>query len=347
MLGQDPVNGRSEARAVPSEPLPAEHWRLQTEDTCLTVAVVNNRPAIYELKNPTQGWNWTNTHAAIALPTKVVVASLGDYLSATWKYRDATTDHTDGTTVILTFTCDQAPKLSLKSIWQAAPGPGPIQYTEVVENKTGHSVSLYPRLESLDISVKSDRGVGLWRFHKDGGGRSDATGVYQNLLTDGANYEAPIIFDAPDASGGVADWIAGHGFIPLVVLDSGDHGLYVGWEWQIGRLNVSATGTQPAQLRVRAGYKDADRSEAGQRALVLLSGKLKGKFAAPDHTEVPDQKLELGTVYLGAYRGDVDDGTNRLKRWYFNHKPPLNVRTDPHEPWTQFATGSNLNSKPS
>ncbi|MBO4548439.1 MAG: GH36 C-terminal domain-containing protein, partial [Abditibacteriota bacterium] len=40
-------------------------------------------------------------------------------------------------------------------------------------------------------------------------------------------------------------------------------------------------------------------------------------------------------VYLGVYRGDVDDGSNAFKRWFVREKAPKNMLADPREPLVQ------------
>ena len=41
-------------------------------------------------------------------------------------------------------------------------------------------------------------------------------------------------------------------------------------------------------------------------------------------------------TYLGVYQGDIDDGCNQFKRWFWNNKTPANQRNDPTAPWTTF-----------
>lgn len=305
--GQDP-NAMVNAIVVQeddTDPIPSTHWDLNTADTYLTLAVANNRPAIYELKNPAKGWNWTNTHTELTLPTRVQISGGADYPSATWTFQSTTVDTTNGKTVTMRFTCDQVPNLAIKSVWWAVSqsAAGPVQHTFVLENNTGSNVIIYPQLEGLDISVKSNGPLQVWRFSKDGG-LVTPTGVLVDSLQNGSSFDALL----EDGTG----WNGGYGYVPLMVLDSGDHGLYVGWENQDGRINASAYGVQPVTARVKAGYNN--------------SGSI----------NVSTGITELPSVYLGVYNGDVDAGTNGLKRWYWNNKVPANMRNDPTEPWTQY-----------
>lgn len=305
--GQDP-NAMVNAIVVQvddTDPVPSTHWDLNTADTYLTLAVANNRPAIYELKNPSKGWNWTNTHTELTLPTRVQISGGADYPSATWTFQSTTVDTANGKTVTMKFTCDQVPNLAVKSVWWAASqsAAGPVQHTFVFENNTGSTVIIYPQLEGLDISVKSNGPLQVWRFSKDGG-LVTPTGVLVDSLQNGSSFDALL----EDGTG----WNGGYGYVPLMVLDSGDHGLYVGWESQDGRINASAYGVQPVTARVKAGYNNSG-------SITVSTGI-----------------TELSSAYLGVYSGDVDAGTNGLKRWYWNNKVPANMRNDPTEPWTQY-----------
>jgi hypothetical protein len=295
---------------------PQQHWRLQTDDTAMTLAVVDNRPTILEWKNPRAGWNWLAAPAVIPLPTRVNVLKGKDHTAATWAFQEATEDATNGKKVTLRFTCNEEPKVQMTFIWWAAKGPGPIQYQEVVENGTGNSVVLWPQRDTLNLSVKPEREVVLWRFHKDAGAPAVKKALFVDRLVDGAIHEAPIMVGG---QGG------GYGFIPFIALDGGNHGVYCAAERQEGIISVAAEGPRPVTVRVRHPV-------------------------GMDHTDVPGVMAALPATYLGTYAGDMDDGGNGFKRWFFLHKAPPNMRRDPTEPWAQWGafwqnTGAKSDTK--
>jgi hypothetical protein len=108
------------------ETAPSPNWQLATDDTSLTLAVVNNRPAIYGLTNPAQGWNWTPVHTEFPLLGRVIVSPDTVSQVVNWKFQDATVDESNGKKVTLRFT-STAPKMELKSTWWARKGPGPVE----------------------------------------------------------------------------------------------------------------------------------------------------------------------------------------------------------------------------
>ena len=278
---------------------PQQHWRLQTDDTAMTVTLLDNRPTVLELKNPQADWNWLTAPAVIPLPTRVNVLKGKDHIAATWAFQEATEDATNGKKVTLRFTCNEEPKVQMKFSWWAAKGPGPIQYQEVVENGTGNSVALWPQRDPLNLSVKPEREVVLWRFHREPRVPSVPKALFLDRLVDRAAHEAPI-----------RDRRGQPGFIPFVALDAGTHGVYCAGEWQGGVIRAEASGSCPVTVGV--------------------------KLSPGYHTNVPGPRAELPFVYLGAYAGDMDDCGNGFKRWFFLHKVPENMRKDPTEPWTMY-----------
>lgn len=75
--------------------IPKPNWRLKTDDTYMTIAVNNNRPAIYALKNTKNGWNWMSRFSEMPFPEKVQIGSI--VFRPNWKYKDAIIDTSEGT----------------------------------------------------------------------------------------------------------------------------------------------------------------------------------------------------------------------------------------------------------
>lgn len=110
-------------------------------------------------------------------------------------------------------------------------------------------------------------------------------------------------------------------FIPYVVLGAdGPEGVYFGVEWSFSRIEVVTleASTLPA-VRLWAGMAD--------RRVTLA----------------PGQTFVVPPGFVGAYRGDLDDAGNRLRRWLFAYCLPAVLRDDPSYPkvqWNAFgATG--------
>jgi hypothetical protein len=283
-------------------------WTLKTADTKLTLGVGGDQAfRIHELSGP-DGWNWTATASPISLLGRIDIA--GNRVAPSWVYRDAVVENGDGMKVTITFT-NADPAMEMKSVWHAHAGPGPVRHCMFITNKSARPVTIYGQ-ESLDLHVAGPgRGNSVW-YIKNDASIPDATGVYHESLVGGYRKDLTI------AEGD------GH-FIPFVAVDAGStHGMYVGWEWSIGRISIACDGV-PASAAIKAGSGD----------------NFKTDVAAGETFEVPPG-------FIGAYKGDLDDAANSLHKYLFNYSMPSVLRDDPTYPkveWNAFAaTGQGQGS---
>ena len=123
-----------------------------------------------------------------------------------------------------------------------------------------------------------------------------------------------------DLIGPSANFSTDSGTIPLVILGVGaKHGAYLGFEWELGGFRIS---TQADPLRVKA-------------AVYPITDKV---------TRGPGEALLVPSVYYGVYQGDIDDGSNRFKRWFWNHKITRSLHDNPNEPWVEVCM-ANIGGK--
>jgi hypothetical protein len=289
------------------ETAPSPNWQLATDDTSITIAIVNDKPAIYELKNPGQGWNWTPVHNEFPLLGHVFVAPGNTAMTPDWKFQDATVDESNGKKLTLRFV-STTPKLELKSVWWARKGPGPVEESMTIANQTGQDLTVSgDDMVSADLAMVADNPVTLWRFNKTPrGGGADAkgfcrtdVGVFIDKLD--ANKTVESSFGHPGDIGTDAD-------LPFEMYDVGSkHGLYIGYMFGYGN-SVTKAAQDPLHLsdRLVLGY--------GERIPV----KKEASFTVPG-------------IFLGTYQGDTDDGSNHMKKWFWNYKIQPFVK-DPNEP---------------
>ena len=139
-------------------------WELKTADTQVKIAISNNRPAIYELKNSKNGWNWIREKSEMPFPEKVRIG-ISTY-QPNWKYKDATQEKSNGTKLTLRF-FSTAPNLELESVWIALPGVGPVENLVSIKNSSGESVIFQDAdVISANITLTADSSITLWRFNK-------------------------------------------------------------------------------------------------------------------------------------------------------------------------------------
>jgi alpha-galactosidase len=296
-------------------------WTLRTDDTAIVLTVSHNRPTLLELKHPQHAWNWTAVPSEFPLIERVELA--GRHYSLDWVFQDAQVDDTDGYQVALRFT-NIEPAIELKSIWRARGGPGPVEQWMTIQNKTGERILIHQQ-ESLDLRLGIEETVQpkVWYVNKDAGSpfttsyQVSGFGVYTDALVDRYTKE---IWTQVDT--GMNDT----GFIPWTALDAGgQYGVYAGWACESGRVQVQGFGSEPLAAVIKAGLSPEFTTHLEDR-----------------------QVFETPPAFIGTYLGDVDDGSNRLRKWLFNTSMPEINRSNkdfPNVSWNAFwNTGIEPNS---
>ncbi|QGQ94271.1 DUF4082 domain-containing protein [Paenibacillus psychroresistens] len=101
-------------------------------------------------------------------------------------------------------------------------------------------------------------------------------------------------------------------YIPFGLLNvNGSHGFYVGYEWELGSFNI-ASGVDPLNISVSVNPFTETVTQANSAIFTIPS------------------------VYYGTYKGDIDDGGNSFKKWFWDFKVPRSLYNNPSEPWTEI-----------
>ncbi|MBR0508690.1 MAG: GH36 C-terminal domain-containing protein [Clostridia bacterium] len=200
---------------------------------------------------------------------------------------------------------------------------GPFEFCTALENLSGQAQRIVPEAFAAFTFGDVYDGDELMMIKKESG-MSEGYTHY-----DGQSFEGEGIIRSPLKFGRrFCAWVntlqnfnAG-GYLPMVWLDGGDHGCYTALEWSSGRINVTCSNAGAAV--------SADLDCVGEKKYVFS-------------TAVPaGETFSFPSVYLGAYDGTVDAGSNVFKRWFFACKAPAKLRDDPNEPLTQMDFQSGL-----
>jgi hypothetical protein len=268
-----------------------ERWSFKTADTALNLRVSANQPVIMSLSPVGGSPDWLAGAVPIPLPDRAFVKRASQPLH--WKFLGRAESSEAGET-ILRFTAT-GPNLELLSIWRAQSGPGPIEHHFELVNRSGEVIEI-PLQPSLVLTLAAPAGHGLenWWVEKGSGRPSDA-GTHRESVGDGYVFK-----------GRSTPYAEATEMIPWISIQdtTGNAGVYLGIEFS-GRVgfDVSATGT-PLKVRITGGL-DPSESEFRSR---LADGE---RFVTP-------------TVFVGCYRGGVDDGANSLHRFVATHlRPPI------------------------
>ena len=301
---------QGEKPSVPAAGPPAKSWTLATDDTRLTLGLTPQGALVLsELSCPAAGWNWIARPTPVGLLSHVEVDKARKALP--WRLADAAIDDKDGRKLSLRLV-SQDPAMELISIWHACKGPGPIHHSMLVKNNSAKPVTLGEQ-PTFDLTVTGP--ATMWSFHSDGG-TPDSVGVYRRPLTTAKPGQRHSVRTTPSGE-----------FIPYVVFDANNRqGIYVGLEWSFCQIEaLSLSGSKVPAIRLRAGNFADLRAELA-----------------------PGQAFEVPPGFVGAYRGDLDDAGNRLRRWLFACRVPEILRQDSSYPkvqWNAFgATGKTPGS---
>ena len=268
-----------------------ERWSLMTGDTSLTVTANAGQLAITSLSAIGGAPDWIGGPVPVSLPDHVFINNASQ--SVHWKFLGKAGSHAVGETTLRFISSE--PKLELLSIWQAQSGPGPVEHHFEIVNRSGGPIDV-PLQPSLALTLNAPAGHALenWWVEKGGSRPSDA-GTHREPISEGYRF-----------NGRSTPYAETPEMIPWVSIQdaTGSGGVYFGIEFS-GRvgIDVSAAG-QPLQVTVAAGLDPSERDFRSR----LADGE---RFVTP-------------TVFVGCYRGDVDDGANRLHRFVATHlRPPV------------------------
>jgi len=276
-------------------PSSAARWNLNTDNTHLILTVFNNMPYIECIKNPERNWNWVHVNTAFPLIKKV------SGLTPDWEFKDATVDKTLGTKVTLRFT-SSTPNLELKSIWWARPGPGPVEIATTIQNNSGDDVTYnHSDVVAADITFTADDSVTLKRFDRMAYSGNDPYAY--------APVKSTLVLSNSIYSSFTNNSFQTNADIPFQMFDvNSSHGLYIGYEWSFGKY-TNTTSSNPLIINYKASLWDS------------------GSFTEPDQ-----KILNIPSIYIGTYKGDIDDGGNKFKKWFWNYKIPPTMRENTNEP---------------
>ena len=274
------------ALAVAAAPTAASSnaWTLSTMDTRIAVEVADDQVIIRRLEGPASQHNWAGDVMAVPLMSKVWVG-VREY-AARWRFVDGTRS-TDDTTLTLTFQNDR-PRMTLKSIWRARPGRGPVEHWLTLENQAGERITVSHQ-DSLSLSeLRMNASAEVWWIRRGGGNASVQGGTFVEPFTAQLNLNL-----VSDCNGGASP-------VPWLAVQLGDgHGLYVGWEFSgLGRIVAQALASGPA-LGIHVGLMPDFKTDVE-----------------------PGEVFLVPPAFVGCYAGDIDEGAYSLHQWVLGYLRP-------------------------
>lgn len=275
---------------------------ISSDDTSVRVQLIDERPAVVSLVCRATGFDWvggTARAAPIALIDAVEVS--GQRRPLHWRSApQAAADAAPGGRAFR-FVCDDPP-LELVSSWDARPGPGPVEHRLTIRNRGGAAV-LLPVQPSMIIGMQAPDAGELEQWWVDkGAGTPTATGLHTKVVAAGNESLLRCWPSGRDQPRDPIPWIS-------LQDNHTRQGWYAGVEFT-ARLAIALTAAVPVEqtkslpLQLRIGLQAEEQFPFFTRLL-------------------PGETFESPPVFIGCYRGDVDDGANCLRRWVrANLAPP-------------------------
>ena len=284
----------------------ATSYVLENEDIKVTVATDNNKEYLTSLVNKENSYNWINKATKVELLSEYKAGELSWVLSDTYYDNDSkllNTGKDSYRSLVNTYYCD-INGLVLKSYWQIYK-KGPIYHYSEIINNTGKTISFDPTdVVASDVLFKLPDNVTVHSFNRsrfnNGFDGNFTSGVFENKVTTNMFFKSTV----------ENSWLKNSGSLPFEILQSGDnHGLYIGYEHSYGDMLIR-TQNDKNILRFTATLTESQNE------------------ITRDNKDV----LRVPPVFYGAYCGDVDDGSNNMKSWFYNHLMTESLRENENEP---------------
>ncbi|MCE5326757.1 MAG: alpha-galactosidase [Planctomycetaceae bacterium] len=288
------------AASSPATAAEPKKFTLGSDDTIVTVEAADGVIAVTSLKSAT-GHDWLGG-AASPLPLLAAAEVDGKSMPLTWKLKKASSQDGPPKRVEFVFEC-ASPAMELMSVWEAFPGPGPVEHFLTITNRGPAPVTLTLQ-KSLSLDLRAAEGAALEHLWVEKGA-SIPTRFGTHLSPVTAGYSAELISGitwpySKDTSrpNDPMPW--------TTLLDrKGREGVYMGIDFS-GLVKIGLKGESPSRVKAVLGLGRDDQSEGQYRTRVAPGAAF---YPAP--------------VFVGCYQGDEDDGSNRLRRWVSAHvRPP-------------------------
>lgn len=282
----------------------------------IIIDVQKNIPYIVYLATTESEVNIVDDESQMFLPTSYML----DDASAEFVWTCTNKENTKNS-IVLTFEDSAVNVQYIITVIANTDLDGPFQISGQFINNSSKDLT-YATTEMFHLNMVFDAVPVAWSFSKESG-QAEGTTLYN-----GSYYEGTGIYKTSLESGertriftnSENGW-NNNGYIPIIYLDNNSmSGAYIALEWPDGTIET----------------KGGDES-GSVSATVCITENFKFKTAVK-----AGESLGIPVVYLGVYDGDVDEGSNVFKHWFFNIKSPAVLRGSVDEPLTQMDMQAGL-----
>lgn len=282
----------------------AEYFTLSSSDTKATIAVDDNKLYLTALKNSETSQSWISGAQQVPF-----INTISDE-PVEWVFDSAKESAKE---VRLKFKSTDG-KFDLESVWTAPAGEGPISYNSYITNNSGKTVAINDEdVVAADVILSVPENTTLYRFNRsrmnNGLDEDFTTGVLTTDITTELFLKSHV----------EGNWRTNYGTLPFHMMsDDSGNGLYYGYDWNYGKI---FTRTQNDEGKVR------------------MTARLGQDTSYTDRED--GEVFEVPGMFFGTYKGSLDDGSNSMKRWFYNNRMTKTLRENEDEPLIELHTSAN------
>ncbi len=295
-------------------------WKLTSGNSSIVLATDEKKLYIKQFTTPS-GISLQGDLSPFELPTSF--SDSESYFDADWEFEKkddfkGTENGVSVTGIVLSF-LDSSKGLKCKVYALTRPSlAGPFEiYTEIISSGS-KALNANPK-DFFSFTTASGKTPTAWAFKKESGYAEGINFTNTSTYFEGTGIEKTVM----DSNGGFSSWVSTNshfnlsGYIPMIYMDYENYGFYVALKWSSGRVTGVVNDDNSATITVNMDDVSEDF----------------GEF----ETKLPkNNALRLPSVFLGAYDGDVEIGSNSFKKWFFGCQSPKTIRENPNEPFTQM-----------
>lgn len=277
----------------------AQYTSIENSNIAIELAIDTAKPYISKLTNKETNQNWLNSPREIPLLKKINNQNINwlfDKFSSSENHIQAIFKSNKFSLILHAELKENGPV----HIWQ-----------ELVNNSTATAKISTQDMQALDMIVRVPNVSTLWRFNRsrfnNGLDGNFTTGVLKQEIRNNF-YQLCQIENS---------WLVSTGELPLAMLDCGGEGLYIGYDWNFGLIEIQ-TQSNLKNVRLKANLG----------------------LSAEEITCEANSKLSIPGVFIGLYKGNTDDGGNQLKNWFWTHHIPTSLRENENEPLIEIHYGA-------
>jgi hypothetical protein len=128
---------------------PCASWDLRTDDTEMRIGVVSDRVVVERLAAVGAARNWFGARSVVPLMSHVWCDGL--HVPLTWEFQGGAWDAVLGQ-LTLTF-ANADPTLTLRSVWRARKGRGPVEHSLELDNRSAGRVTVAEEPEFRNVVI--------------------------------------------------------------------------------------------------------------------------------------------------------------------------------------------------